>query len=187
MKTRNLLSLGALMVSFLTASAEVVEYTIDPVHSGINFKIRNFVSKVPGAFTEFEGKIHYDKENPANSKVTASINAGSVDTRNQKRDGHLANEDFFDIAKFPTIEFSSTEWTKTGDGTYIVTGTLTMLGVDKPVELEVSFLGEMQARRNTVSGWEVKTVLDRSDWGMTYGSPATSLEVEVEINIQARR
>lgn len=187
MKLRNLLILGASVASCLTASAEVVEYTIDPVHSGINFKVRNFVSKVPGVFTEFQGKIHYDKENPANSKVTATINADSVDTRNERRDGHLANEDFFNVGKFPTIEFASTTWTKTGEGTYKVAGTLTMLGVDKPVELEVNFLGEMQARRNTVSGWEVTTVLDRSDWGMTFGSPATSLEVEVEINIQARR
>lgn len=186
MKLRNLLIWAASVATCLSASAEVVEYTIDPVHSGINFKIRNFVSKVPGAFTAFQGKIHYDKENPENSKVTATIDPASVDTRNQKRDDHLANEDFFNIAKFPTIEFTSDKWTKTGDNTYTVTGTLTMLGVDKTVELEVNFLGEMQARRTTVSGWEVKANLDRSDWGMTYGSPATSLDVEVEINIQAR-
>ena len=175
------------LVSTLTVSAETIIYKIDPVHSGINFKIRHFLNKVPGTFTGFEGEIHYNKANPAESKAVAKIQVASVDTRNGDRDAHLQNEDFFKADQHPVIEFKSTEWIPSGEGAYTVKGLLTILGVAKPVELEVAYLGEMEGYGVLRSGWEGKVEIDRTEWGMTYGQPAVGKDVEIELNIQAHR
>ena len=90
-------------------------------------------------------------------------------------------------AKWPTIEFTSTEWIPAGENTYTVNGILTMMGEENPVSMEVTYLGEMEARGAIRSGWEGTTTLDRSVWGQTSGQPAVGLEVEVELNIQAHR
>jgi polyisoprenoid-binding protein YceI len=171
----------------LPAGAEVLEYEIDPVHSGIHFKIRHFINKIPGTFTTFSGKIVYDTEDPSKSSATATIEVASIDTRNKKRDAHLQEDDYFNAAAHPTIEFASTEWIPSGEGSYTVKGTLTMHGQSHPVEMEVSYLGEMETRGTIRSGWEGKTKLDRSVWGLTSGQPAIGLDVDVELNIQAHR
>lgn len=188
MKPR-LLSL-LLLVTVTTASAamaEVAVYKIDPVHSGISFKIRHFINKVPGIFEVFDGEIHFDRENPANSKAFASIKVASVDTRNEDRDAHLQNEDFFESSRFPTIKFTSTEWEAMGGNKYRVTGDLQMLGKAKPVTLDVTFLGEVEGRGQLRSGWEATATIDRTEWGMGYGTPAVGKNVDIELNIQAHR
>src|SRR5436190_10185601 len=78
-------------------------YKIDPVHSSVGFKIRHFFSKVPGQFKEFEGTIVMNKEDVAKSVAEATIKTASIDTKNEKRDGHLKSADFFDVEKYPTI------------------------------------------------------------------------------------
>jgi polyisoprenoid-binding protein YceI len=182
------LSLLVLITAFTVGlNAEPVVYKIDSVHSGISFKIRHFINKVPGTFAEFSGEIHYDKENPGASKAIATVGVKSVDTRNADRDGHLQNEDFFNSSLFPEISFTSTEWTATGENTFTVTGDLTIKDITKPVTLEVIYLGEMEGRGAIRSGWEGKATIKRSEWGMTYGTPAVGDEVEIELNIQAHR
>ncbi|MGC9452007.1 MAG: YceI family protein [Oceanipulchritudo sp.] len=179
--------LTILTVFTLASHAETTVYKIDPVHSGIQFKIRHFLNKVPGTFTGFTGEIHLDKENPANSKAFAEIEVQSVDTRNEDRDAHLQNEDFFKSSEFPRIGFASTEWIPLGDGKFKVKGLLTILGKANPVELDVSYLGEMEGYGVMRSGWEGSATIDRRDWGMTYGQPAVGTEVDIELNIQAHR
>ena len=179
--------LSICLIAAQAARAEVHTYTIDPVHSGITFKVRHFFNKVPGTFNQFKGTVVYDAENPANNKANAVIEVPSVDTRNEKRDGHLQNEDFFNVPQYPLIEFTSTEWIPAGVGKYTVKGMLTMVGVAKEVTLDVTFLGEMEARGKMISGWEGSTVINRDDWGITYGKPAVGEEVDIELNIQAAR
>jgi polyisoprenoid-binding protein YceI len=178
-------------LSFFTLAAslfgEVAIYKVDPVHSGVDFKVRHFINRVPGTFATFNGEIHFDKANPENSKAVATIQAASVDTRNSDRDAHLQNEDFFKVAEFPTIEFTSTQWTPTGENTFNVEGMLKMLGVEKPITLEVVFLGEMEGRGTIRSGWEGKATIDRTEWGIDYGTPAIGKEVQIELNIQAHK
>ena len=142
---------------------------------------------MPGTFTAFSGEIHFDAENPANNKAVATIEVTSVDTRNEKRDDHLRSADYFNVEANPTIEYSSTEWIPTGENTFLVKGVLEMMGQSLPIELEVTYLGEMEARGAIRSGWEGKTTLDRSKWGQSAGQPAVGLEVDVELNIQAHR
>lgn len=168
-------------------SAEPLTYTVDAVHSGVNFKIRHFINKVPGTFGQFSGTIEFDKENPEKSRASATVQVATVDTRNTDRDAHLLNDDFFKAKTFPAIEFTSTKWTPSGDNTFQVEGLLKMLGVEKPVTLDVVYLGEVEGRGVMRSGWEGKATIDRTEWGISYGIPAVGKEVEIELNIQAHR
>src|SRR6186997_1196670 len=107
MKKQLLLFLvAALSGGALTAHADET-YKIDPVHSSINFKVRHFFSYVNGSFKKFEGTIAVDPDHPEKSSVTATIDAASVDTKNEKRDEDLRSADFFDVTKYPKITFKS--------------------------------------------------------------------------------
>ncbi len=161
-------------------------YQVDATHSSVGFRIRHFVTKIPGHFAKFDADIQFDQANPADCKVIASIQVNSVDTNNADRDQHLLNDDFFQAAKFPEIKFVSTAWNKTGENTYEVTGDLTMLGQTKPVVLAVTYLGQTPGRGGKIlAGWEASAKIDRTAWGITYGLPAIGKEVDVEINIEA--
>lgn len=168
--------------------AEPVVYTIDPVHSAISFKIRNFVNKVPGEFTRFSGSVTFDAANPTGNKTEAVIEAASVMTRDAKRDKHLQNEDFFNVGTYPEIRFVSTGWEKLDDTHYKVTGSLTMLDQTHPVTLEVEYMGTANKNGTEIAGFQGTTKLDRTRWGITYGSGAPLGDsVDVELTIQAAR
>jgi len=131
-----ILAIAAIASGLATAASAAVEtYTIDPVHSSVGFKIRHFVSRVPGSFTQFSGTITVDRDNLENSSVDAVIEVGSINTFNDHRDTDLKSPDYFDAVKFGTITFKSTSWKKTGDGTFDVTGSLTMKGTTKELSL----------------------------------------------------
>src|SRR3990170_6020042 len=87
---------GLLVGAVNLASAAVETYAIDPVHSSMGFKIRHFVSKVPGTFTKLSGTISVDRENLEKSSVDAVVDVDSINTANEKRDNHLKSPDFFD-------------------------------------------------------------------------------------------
>jgi polyisoprenoid-binding protein YceI len=184
-KLLSLLLIG--VIGSAALQAEPLVYKVDPVHSGVDFKIRHFINKVPGTFTEFNGTIHYDKDNPENSKAEATIQVASVDTRNTDRDAHLQNEDFFKASLFPVITFESTSWAPKGENTYEVVGVLDIVGQKHPVVLDVEYLGEVEGRGTIRSGWVGKATIDRTNWGITYGTPAVGTEVDIELNIQAHR
>ena len=113
-------------------------YEIDAAHSSVQFSVRHMmISNVRGEFTKLSGKAVGDVANPTAAIVEATIEAASIDTRNEKRDEHLRSPDFLDVAKFPTITFKSTKVEKAGDG-WKLTGDLTLHGVTKPVVLDVT-------------------------------------------------
>src|SRR5690606_12865226 len=108
-------------------------YVIDPSHSTANFSIKHMmIAKVHGGFEKLSGKLVYDPQNPAKSSVEASIETASINTRDSQRDIHLKSADFFDVEKYPTITFRSTQLEKIGDGLKIQ-GDLTIHGVTKQV------------------------------------------------------
>ncbi|MEM0965717.1 MAG: YceI family protein [Verrucomicrobiota bacterium] len=180
------LSLLALSIFSVAVFAAPVTFKADPNHSGVTFKIRHFFTTVPGSFGEMDATIVYDASDVASSKATASIAVVSVDTNNEKRDAHLADEDFFDSDEFPAIEFESTSWESTGENTFSIKGDLTMAGETKPVTLEATLLGiQDNADGVSVSGWEATTKIDRRDWGISYGQGIVGNEVTIEIFLQA--
>jgi polyisoprenoid-binding protein YceI len=185
-----LLLLPALLCGLLASAHAAVEtYAIDPVHSSVGFSIRHFISKVPGSFTQFSGTITVDRDNLEHSSVDATIDVGSINTRNEKRDSDLKSAHFFDAAKFSTITFKSSSWKKTGEDTYDVTGDLTIHGVTKEVVLKVTSLGFGSGMRDTqLSGWEASTTLNKSDFGVAgpdYVRKMLGEEVAITINVEA--
>jgi polyisoprenoid-binding protein YceI len=186
-RTLTLLALASGIAS--AASAAVETYTIDPVHSSIGFAVRHFLTKVPGRFTQFSGTITVDRDNLENSSVSATIDVGSVSTYNDKRDTHLKSPDFFDVAKFGAITFQSKSWKKTGDGTFDVTGDLTIHGVTKEVVLKVDLLGFGPGMMGAqLSGWDATVTLNRTDFGVNGPAALATVignEVAVTITVEA--
>src|ERR671916_3310538 len=102
-------------------------YTLDPTHTRIGFLARHaMVTKVRGAFNEFEGTATVDGDNPANSSVRVTIQAASIDTRNAQRDEHLRSNDFLAMDEYPQITFVSTRITPVDETTFEVSGDLTI-------------------------------------------------------------
>ncbi|HEX2099429.1 MAG TPA: YceI family protein [Candidatus Synoicihabitans sp.] len=179
-----LLTLAGLAAATVTAAPTT--WKADSAHSSVGFKIRHFFSKLPGSFAKVDATVAYDPENVAASSVEATISTASINTGNERRDGHLKNEDFFLVEKYPTITFKSTSWTKTGENTFDITGDLTIKDVTKPVTLKAVHLGTMAGPRGKqVAGWEAKTTLNRHDFGVSFANPALGDEVDVEITIEA--
>jgi polyisoprenoid-binding protein YceI len=182
----------ALTLAFATAaSAAPATWTIDQNHSEVGFSIRHFFSKVPGTFDKFSGSVVYDPQKPEISSVKVDIDPASINTKNEKRDNHLRSEDFFDIAKFPTLTFVSTKVAAAGENKLKVDGNLTMHGVTKPVTLDVTFLGSGPSREGEQrSGFEATAKLNRKDfgilWNKTLDQGGTMLgdDVDIKINVE---
>ena len=175
-------------LSTASATAAVEIYKADPNHSSVNFKVRHFFSPVPGAFRIFDATIAYDRENSVNNSMQATIDVSSVDTKNNKRDKHLLNDDFFNAPFFPEINFVSTHWEPVGESRFSVTGDLTILSITREVVLDVHLMGSGTNHKGVfLTGWQATTSLDRTDFGITYGRSTVGDEVSVEIFVEARR
>lgn len=169
---KHLILASAMFLALFAAAlvqAAPVTWAIDPNHSEVGFTIRHIWSKVPGKFTKFEGTVVYDAQNPAGSSAKVVIDAASINTGNERRDGHLKSPDFFDVAKFPSITFESVKVTPGADGALKVEGNLTMHGVTKPVTLDGAFLGAGPAMGGEQrSGFEASATVNRKDFGIVW-------------------
>ena len=186
MRKTVILTALALAFGIGTGSAQGT-YDIDTAHSNVDFKIRHLMSKVSGHFTDFDGTIVADFDNLDTSSVEFTIQAASIDTKNEKRDGHLRSSDFFDVENHPEITFKSSKITRVDDDTFAVAGTLTVRGVAKEITLMVDFLGEMSAMGGTRAGYELTTTVNRMDYGVSWNRTLEGggllLSEEVEVNI----
>jgi polyisoprenoid-binding protein YceI len=181
----------ALALPALSLAAPVT-YKVDADHSGVNFTIRHFVSNVPGLFKDYDGTIVYDKDNPGSSKVEFTIQAASIDTGNADRDKHLRSADFFDVEKFPTLTFTSSQVKAQDNDTLEVTGDLTMHGVTKRVTLPVDFLGTVKTPNGEKAGFETHFTVNRKDYGIIWNrvmdaGPVLGEDVKVTISVEADR
>jgi len=168
------------------------DYTIDPSHTRIGFSARHaMVTKVRGQFEQFEGSAHVDTVNPANSSVTVTIQAASVTTGNEQRDGHLKTPDFFDIANYPQITFVSTDVERDG-AEWAITGDLTINGVTKSVTVPFEETGSAKDPfGNTRVGFEGEVTIDRTEWNLSFnaaletGGVLVSEKVKLEFDVSA--
>lgn len=170
------------------------EYTLDPTHSRIGFVARHMVTKVRGAFNDFDGTLHLDGVTPTASTGKVVIKAASIDTRNADRDGHLRSNDFFDMEAHPEIVFESTSVERAGDDVFRVTGDLTIKGVTKPVAIDFEYTGSgVDPFGNSRVGLEGSTVINRKDWGVNWnaaleaGGVLVSEKVTLEFEVSAVR
>lgn len=168
------------------------DYTIDASHSRLGFVARHaMVTKVRGQFGAFEGTAHIDTVAPANSKVELSINAASIDTRSEDRDGHLRSGDFFDVDTYPTWKFVSTNVERDGEE-WNITGDLTIKDITRSVTIEFEETGSARDPfGNLRVGFEGETTVNRKDFGLTWnaaletGGVLVSEKVKLEFDISA--
>jgi polyisoprenoid-binding protein YceI len=168
-------------------------YALDTAHTRLGFTARHaMVTKVRGAFNEFEGTATIDGENPENSSVAVTVQVASIDTRSEQRDGHLRTNDFLDVENFPTLTFTSTAVKHLGGEDFEVTGDLTIKGVTKQVTLPLEFQGSaLDPFGNTRIGFEGSLPINRSDYGITWnaaletGGVLVSDKIVLEFEISA--
>ncbi len=173
----------------------VPAWQIDATHSSVSFQVRHFFSNVLGTFDKFGGKLHFDPADLKGSSVSFEIEVASVNTKDEKRNGHLQSASFFDVEKWPTMSFKSTEFKKgEADNEYVVSGEMTIRDVTKKVELPVKFLGQMDhmMRENyLVGGFSTEFIINRNDYGVGVGDWAATAvigdEIKVNINLEVNR
>ena len=176
------------------APAGAASYNVDASHTSVSFKIRHLFTEVEGRFTDFSGTIEFDAADPSKTRVTGEIKTASINTNNEKRDKHLRTDEFFHVEKYPTIAFVSTKVSdvdvrkKTGK----LHGKLTMHGVEKPVVLDVVYLGAgADPWGNQKAGFKATATIDRKDFGLNWnealetGGFLVGDEVEIQINVEA--
>ena len=168
------------------------DYTIDAAHSRIGFVARHaMVTKVRGQFADYTATAHVDTENPAASSAEVTIDVASINTGSPDRDGHLRSPDFFDVEKYPTITFRSTDVQRDGQE-WTVIGDLTIKDVTKPVTIVFEETGTaVDPFGNTRVGFEGSVTVNRKDWGLTWnaaletGGVLVSDKVTLEFDISA--
>ncbi|EFK54209.1 YceI family protein [Corynebacterium genitalium ATCC 33030] len=150
-------------------------YNLDPAHSSVGFTVRHaMVTKVRGEFTDYEASITV-AEDPSASTATGTVRTESIDTRNEDRDAHVRGEDFFAVEQYPEMTFNATSFDVDANGNGTVTGDLTIKGTTKPVTFEVETFGvEEDPFGNIRMGFEARTTINRSEFGIDFQAPLNS-------------
>jgi polyisoprenoid-binding protein YceI len=148
------------------------KWDIDAVHSEVAFTVKHMmVSKVRGRFDKFEGTI-VTGEKPEDSSVTATIDAASINTNNEQRDGHIKSTDFFEVESHPTWTFTSTAVRDLTPEEFLLDGNLTIRGVTKPVTFKAELNGiGPDAYGGTRIGFSATTEVNRHDFGVSFNGP----------------
>lgn len=183
----------ALVLFAAPALAGTSTWEIDTAHTNAQFAVKHLmVSTVRGTMGPVTGTVTIDDADLTKSTASATVDTKGVDTRNEKRDEHLRAADFFDVAKYPTMSFTSTKVEKVADGKFTVTGDLTLRGVTKPVVLEVegSPTPITDPFGKTRIGGVATTRINRKDFGLNWsksldgGGLVVSDEVDITIDIE---
>jgi polyisoprenoid-binding protein YceI len=184
----------------LTLAIAVVGYTVsaqskwnvDASHSNVKFSVSHMViSEVEGSFSGYEGTLDAPGADFNNSTINFSVNVGTVNTNSEQRDGHLKSADFFDVTKYPTMNFKSTSFKKTTGNNYQLEGNLTIKGVTKKVTFDVTYGGTVKdPYGNIKAGFKAKGSIKRMDYGLTWsalteaGGMVVGDEVAIMFNIE---
>jgi polyisoprenoid-binding protein YceI len=178
-----------LAVALLTVSASFAQTTwkVDKAHSKLTFTITHLaVSDVEGLFKDFDVTIVNTKPDFSDAKFTLVTQTASINTEIEKRDAHLKSADFFDVEKYPTMNFVSTGITKAaGANRYKLAGNLTLHGVTKPVVLDLWYRGTVAGQGGKeVAGFQLTGEIKRSAFGFgpKFQSPMLSDEVQIKAN-----
>ncbi len=196
MKTFNHKHIGILAVLLFVISAfttvpvdeklNATPWKIDEAHSNLNFEITHFFTPVNGKFHEYTSEIYFSPDNLEESSINVEVMVNSVDTNNEKRDGHLQSDDFFNAEKYPKMTFTSSKITSEGDNKFIAHGKLTIKDVTKDVQLPFTLLGvqDHPMQENTkVAGIKGNLTIDRTTYDVGVGDWAATAVVGDEVNI----
>ena len=166
--------------------------TVDVAHSEIAFSVRHMMfSKVRGNFKKWDATLSYDASDPLKSSVDVDIEVASIDTRDDKRDGHLRSPDFFDSEKYPTMQFKSKRIEPAGKARYRLVGDLTIHGATHELVLDVEQTGGgKDPWGNERIGFSAKGSINRGEWGLVWnqvleaGAVLVSDKVEIEVEAE---
>jgi len=161
------------MSTLAIPQTSITTWNVDPAHATAEFKVRHMmISNVKGQFSKVTGVVTLDESDLANSRVKASIEAASIDTRDAQRDAHLKSADFLHVEKFPTLSFKSTDIRVVGDGELKLQGDLTIRGITRPVTFAVE--GPTPPTKdpwgNTRIAISATTKINRKDFGLTWNA-----------------
>src|SRR5215470_2410880 len=163
---KKILLFTLLILTTPTVFAQTRPHIVDQAHSQINFVAEARFISAHGFFDKWDAEVQLDPAKIENSSFKITIEAASINTRVAMRDNHLRSKDFFDVATYPQITLVSKKITKTGDRTYTVTGDLTMRGVTKQLDVEVTHV----FYENNRGRFRCSFPINRKDFGMTYNS-----------------
>lgn len=189
-----ILSIMILSIALGVNKGWSVEFKVDKAHSQVGFSVKHIVGDVHGQFKDFESTFTFDSKHPKKSAGTFVIQAASVDTNNDKRDGHLKTADFFDVANHPTITIDNATLAPAGKkNKYKLTGDLSMRGISKKVVFDVVYIGSGKNpwSGGSVLGFTAKTKIHRKDWGIVWnksldnGGWLVGEDVTIELQIEA--
>ena len=145
-------------------------WALDPSHTLVEFSVRHMmVATVKGRFGGVQGNVVIDEESGTPVSVDVTIDAASVDTRDEKRDAHLRSADFFDVENHPHLTFKSTRIERVGDEQFTIVGDLTIRGTTREVTLDTTFNGRgTNPWGQAVAGASATTSVNRHDYGLSW-------------------
>jgi polyisoprenoid-binding protein YceI len=174
-------------LSFFALPASAADYAIDPVHTQVMFSVSHLgFSHSHGRFADVTGSFSFDEKAPAAAAAEVKIATASLRMDDNAWEEHLKSGDFFNVAQLPEMTFKTTAVEVTGEKTGRVTGDLTLLGVTRPVTLDVTYnKGAVHPMsKKFTAGFSARGTLKRSDFGMTYGRPGVGDEVALLIEVE---
>jgi polyisoprenoid-binding protein YceI len=172
--------INALLAILFVAGAAFAQTTwsIDKAHSKVGFNVVHMaVSEVEGNFKDFDGSVVSKADDFNGAEVSFTAKTASIDTDNERRDGHLKSPDFFEAEKFPDLAFKG-NLVKNG-GKYKLKGDLTLKGVTKPVEFDVTYGGTINTGREVKAGFKLLGQINRQDFGLAWSNKLASGEMVV--------
>ena len=170
------------------------KWSVDKAHTNVIFSVSHLVvSDVQGSFKSFDGSMESAKADFTDAKILFTVDVNSIYTDNDRRDGHLKSDDFFNAEKFPQIKFVSTSFNKTGDNKYKLAGNLTIRDVTKPVTFDVTYGGTVNAMGGTHIGFKAKSTINRFDYNLKWnaateaGNLVVGKDVDITINLDLKK
>ena len=174
--------------TFSTSILAADKYELDKSHTNISFYINHLgYSDMVGTFTDYDGSFTFDPKKPEDSTIDITIKPTGIRTSSAKLDSELQGDKFFKSDKFPTIRFVSNKVKATSENNGEVEGTVTMLGVSKPVTLSVHLnkADYHPMTKNFMAGFKATATIKRSDFGMSEYIPMVGDEVRIEVQTEA--
>ena len=184
-------ALMAILLVAATGAMAQTKWTVDKLHSNVKFSVQHMVvSEMEGSFKMFDGTMEHSKADFSDAKINFTVDVASVNTDNERRDGHLKADDFFNAEKYPKMTFVSTSVKPAGQGKYKIAGNLTIRDVTKPVVFDVTHGGVLKTQRGSKAGFKARTTINRFDYNLKWdratetGGLVVGKEVEIVVNVE---
>lgn len=176
---------SAVAMTTLASAALPTQWQLDDAHTRVGFSVNHLgFSTTMGHFNDVKGMVNYNIKAPNKANMNFTIVTDSIDTNWDARDAHLKKDEFFNVAKYPTMTFKSTNITFENPQQATVTGDFTLLGQTKPLTLDVTLnkIANSPMTKEPVIGFRATGIIDRAAYGMTAFASGITTEVPIQID-----